>query len=280
MEEWHCILYGQPQGPFSKEQLQEMIRGGEVSADTLVRGVSPGGSALGWRKAGKSEFASLIAEAGRERRRLGDMSASWPKYFKDGSGNSVAYGGERFQELAREQGVLPGDGWRFKASRKRRFLAFVLDIVILLAFSVVFLAAPILLLRGEPLSAAFRVFLVTLAAFAVYGVINFCLLAKEGQSISKNIAGIRIVNVDGSRTPLWKILVLRNGVYVVWIAAQAVTAAAGQGFIKNFPPVSHDLQLQLAIAGGVLFFVNSCFVFGKSRRTLHDLLAGTIVVEA
>lgn len=280
MGEWHCVLYGQPQGPFSEEQLREMIRGDEISAETLIWDVSLRNGAQSWSKAGESKFAPAIAEAQGVRMARQKASAPLREPYEDTGGALAAHMDERFQKLAHEQGLLLQGGWQFTASRKRRFAAFVLDIVILLAFSIVFLAAPILLLRGDPLSTALHVFLGTLAAFAVYGVINFCLLAGKGQSISKNIAGVRIVNADGSRTPLWKIIALRNGFYIVWGVAQIVMAAAKQGLIKNLPLFSPDLQLQLAIAGGVIFFVDSCLVFGKTRRTLHDLLAGTIVVEA
>ena len=68
MKEWHCVLYGQPQGPFAEDRLREMIEKGEVAEDTLVWcGATPEDAARGWVKAGESEIAPIFAEkpAGR-----------------------------------------------------------------------------------------------------------------------------------------------------------------------------------------------------------------------
>ena len=283
MKEWHCVLYGQPQGPFTGEQLREMAGRGEIAEDTLVwSGSTAEDAARGWMRAGESEIASIFAEKTAARSAPDAVAQATPRadVFENREPAPVAFESQRFQELALSQGVVLQEGWQFKASRRRRFVAFVLDIVILLAFSVVFMAAPILVLRGEPLSLALDVFIATVVAFAVYGAINFVLLYRRGQSISKNIAGVRIVNVDGSRTPLWKILALRNGIYIALFSALGVTAVAAQGLIKELPVPSPDFQLQMAVAAGVFFFLDSCLILGKSRRTFHDMLAGTIVVDA
>ena len=283
MKEWHCVLYGQPQGPFAEDRLREMAGKGEIAEETLVwSGSTPEDVARGWIKAGESEIASILAEKPTARNMADAVAQVQPRTddFESREPAPGVFESPRFQQLALSQGVVLQEGWQFKASRLRRFVAFVLDIVILLAFSVVFMAAPILVLRGESLSLALNVFIATVVSFAVYGVINFVLLHRTGQSISKNIAGVRIVNADGSRTPLWKIIVLRNGVYIALCAALGVSAVAAQGVVNELPVPPPDFQLQLAIATGVFFFLDSCLIMGKSRRTLHDVLAGTIVVDA
>ena len=220
MKEWHCVLFGQPQGPFSEDQLREMVRAGEVSAATPVRRGSPDEGEGCWLMAAYTEAAALLPAHGG--------GGEWDQHGIASERAAALYIDERFRRLAAEQGVLLHEGWQFKASRRRRLAAFVLGLVILLAFSLVFLAPPLLILRGEPTRTALYVFLAAFAAFAAYGVTNFCLLARRGQSVSKNLAGIRIVNADGSRTPLWKILALRNGVYAVLITATAAAEAARQ----------------------------------------------------
>lgn len=265
MKEWHCVLFGQPQGPFDEGRLREMIGRGEIAGDTLVWcGTTPEDAARGWIRAGESEIAPILAEAPP---RLGAPAA-------------LPRGSAEFQRLALSGGVDLRDGWQFRASRLRRLWAFALDILIGLAFSVVFMAAPILALRGEPLSLALKVFVATAVSFAVYGAANFILLCRRGQSISKNIAGVRIVNVDGSRTPLWKIILLRNGVYIAFLAAQGVSSAVAHGLVTALPLPPPGFQRTMALAAGAFFVLDSCLILGPSRRTLHDRFAGTIVVDA
>ncbi len=279
MKEWHCVLYGQVYGPFSEEKLREMTRKGDLTGETLVWcGASPEDAARGWIRAEETEVASLFAEGAGGARSPSPRSEPPVSFGAGGDESPVAFDYQWLKQPASKAAVWQGE-WLFPASRIRRFIAFVLDVLILVAFCVVFMAAPILLLRGESTGLAIRVFAATLGAFLVYGTINFWLLFRNGESVSKRIMGIRIANVDGSRTPLWRIVILRNGVYIAFFAALGFTAVISQGFLNEvtLPP---NLQLKLAIALGVVFFLDSCLVFGKSRRALHDWLAGTIVVEA
>lgn len=62
MKEWHCVLFGQPQGPFAEEQLREMARRGEITRDTLVWSAVPEDAARGWVKAAETEVAAVFAE--------------------------------------------------------------------------------------------------------------------------------------------------------------------------------------------------------------------------
>jgi uncharacterized RDD family membrane protein YckC len=92
----------------------------------------------------------------------------------------------------------------------------------------------------------------TLAAAGVpaYLLLQAVLLTRRGQSVGKRALGLRIALVDGGG----------NG-----------------GFVANV--------LIRVLANGVLFLapgyflLDTLFIFRSDRRCLHDLLAGTVVVE-
>jgi uncharacterized RDD family membrane protein YckC len=85
-------------------------------------------------------------------------------------------------------------------------------------------------------------------------IINLVMLYRSGQTLGKKFVGIRIVRNDGSRAGLVRIFLLR---YLV-------------------PAVISILPL----IGLVWYFVDSLFIFADDRRTLHDRIADTIVVDA
>jgi uncharacterized RDD family membrane protein YckC len=86
------------------------------------------------------------------------------------------------------------------------------------------------------------------------GITNLVLLYSNGQSLGKKIVGTKVVMADGSRAPLWRILLLR------WLPLAIVAV--------------------IPLVNLVLAIVDACFIFGAERRCLHDLIAGTIVVDA
>lgn len=66
MKEWHCVLYGQPQGPFPEEGMREMALRGEIAGDTLVwSGSTPEDTARGWIRADETEFAQFFPASER-----------------------------------------------------------------------------------------------------------------------------------------------------------------------------------------------------------------------
>jgi uncharacterized RDD family membrane protein YckC len=86
-------------------------------------------------------------------------------------------------------------------------------------------------------------------------VLQGYLLHQSGQTIGKRIVGTRIVAVDDNRIlPLWKIFVLRY----------LTTSIAGQ----------------IPVIGGFYGLIDALFVFRADKRCLHDLIAGTKVVNA
>jgi uncharacterized RDD family membrane protein YckC len=94
-----------------------------------------------------------------------------------------------------------------------------------------------------------------IGGLVVFLLLNGYLLSKRGQTIGKALVGTRIVSVDdGQILPLLKVFGLR------------------------YLPMS--VVAQLPYIGNVLAIVNVLFIFRDDRRCVHDLIAGTKVVNA
>jgi uncharacterized RDD family membrane protein YckC len=89
--------------------------------------------------------------------------------------------------------------------------------------------------------------------FLCFVLIHGYLLHRNGQTIGKKLLGIRIANLDGSIPDLARLLLLR------------------------YLPVS--LITLIPATGNYLSIIDVLFIFQASRRCLHDMIAGTIVVE-
>jgi uncharacterized RDD family membrane protein YckC len=91
--------------------------------------------------------------------------------------------------------------------------------------------------------------------FLVIAVTNLVLLSTQGQTLGKKIVGVRIVRFeDGGKAGFVKAVLLR-------------------GFLPG-------LIGAVPLLGYVFSLVNICFIFREDRRCIHDLMAGTHVVEA
>ena len=88
---------------------------------------------------------------------------------------------------------------------------------------------------------------------AVVFVVDLVLLHRFGQTIGKRILGLRIVRSDGSRATLARICWRRSVI---------------PGAIGAVP-----------LLGELFLLVDSLFVFTNGRKTVHDRIAGTIVVD-
>lgn len=98
--------------------------------------------------------------------------------------------------------------------------------------------------------------LIGLSALMLLGMIiyNLVLLATRGQSIGKKLKGIRIVtHPEGANPGGVKTILLRGFV---------------NGFIGAVP-----------VLGPIYSLVDICFIFREDRRCIHDLIAGTQVVQ-
>ena len=87
----------------------------------------------------------------------------------------------------------------------------------------------------------------------IFWLLHGYLLATQGQTIGKKLLKIRIVGLDDSKVSLGKLLFLRQ------LPMQVLSA---------IPLVNY------------LGLVDILFIFGRSRRCVHDRLAGTKVVPA
>lgn len=99
-----------------------------------------------------------------------------------------------------------------------------------------------------------------LLGMALIGMLIFLglhgyLLSKYGQTIGKRLVGTRIVSAtDGTILPLGKIFGLRM--------------------------VPIQLGSLIPVIGNVIGLVDVVFIFRNDRRCLHDLIAGTKVINA
>jgi uncharacterized RDD family membrane protein YckC len=99
---------------------------------------------------------------------------------------------------------------------------------------------------------------ITIAA-GVLGFLGFLLvqgyfLKKNGQTIGKLAAGIRIADLDGNVPEFWGLI------------------------LKRYVPIS--LAAQVPVIGPFLSIIDVLFIFRGDRRCVHDLIAGTKVVVA
>jgi uncharacterized RDD family membrane protein YckC len=131
-----------------------------------------------------------------------------------------------------------------------RFAAKFVDTVALL--SVLFLGIVLMAIEGDefgPLSMLGIV--VMLGGLVAICVLDVVLLQRNGQTLGKKLCNIKIVNNDGSDVELSRVILVR------FCAAR---------LLANFVP----------------FFglVDALFVFREDRRCIHDMMAGTAVVDA
>lgn len=93
----------------------------------------------------------------------------------------------------------------------------------------------------------------TAFAFLTYVIVNGYLLAKNGQSVGKKILDIKIVRTDGSRASFVRLVAVR----VLF---------------------EHALLL-IPVVDIWLSIIDVLFIFQRSRKCLHDVVADTIVIR-
>jgi uncharacterized RDD family membrane protein YckC len=154
-----------------------------------------------------------------------------------------------------EPAVQSSDSPLRRASREQRWLAAMID-----GLLAVLVVAPLEYKFGlfdkHSLETAFtfhEVLLWGAIGFAVWFAEHGYFLATNSQTIGKRVVGIRIEDISGGRTALWKIVFLR------YLPSTCVA---------NIPTI-----------GSALLLVDILFIFRKDQRCLHDHLAGTHVVR-
>ncbi len=127
------------------------------------------------------------------------------------------------------------------ATRKQRFLAALADAVIV--------GVPYGIGSMDAVPDPIR--LVGVIASLALLIVQLVMVTKHGQTLGKRLAGIRIVLKD----------TLENGGFVVNVVKR--------GFLNGL----------LSLIPGY-FLVDSLFIAREDRRCLHDMIAGTAVIQA
>jgi uncharacterized RDD family membrane protein YckC len=97
--------------------------------------------------------------------------------------------------------------------------------------------------------------LYTVGGFVLYVLLHGYFLATRGQTIGKMMVGVRIVDYESSTlVPLIKLLGLRD-LPIMFVAV-------------------------IPCIGPIVSLVDILYIFGAEQRCVHDLLAGTKVVDA
>ena len=108
-------------------------------------------------------------------------------------------------------------------------------------------------LKGQPLTTQ-QALLLAVWSWGCFLAVNSYLLFKRGQTVGKYLLHVRIVDLQGGIAPFWRVILLR---YLL------------------IPAVA-----QLGVLGQLLSTADCLLIFQKSRRCLHDILAGTRVIKA
>jgi uncharacterized RDD family membrane protein YckC len=142
------------------------------------------------------------------------------------------------------------------ATRGARFGAALIDglLIAVIVFPIMYLTGYIG--RAQSGSTSLRdTLLYGILGFVIYLVLHGILLQRSGQTIGKRVVGTRIVSVDDNAIlPLSKILLMR------------------------LLPLT--IAQQIPVIGGLFGLVDALFVFRADRRCVHDLIAGTKVINA
>jgi len=158
-----------------------------------------------------------------------------------------------------DSGATQAIGTLTMATAGSRLAAKAIDVVFMLPGVVgCFLIAQDLVKAspGEELSLGRRTIVVgaaTIAYFLALAVYQSVLLSKHGQTIGKRARKIRIVKMDGSSPGFVHAVLLR-------------------AIVNGLPSL-------IPHAGRPYGLIDILFIFRKDRRCIHDLIAGTRVVQ-
>ena len=134
----------------------------------------------------------------------------------------------------------------------RRALAGAIDFFLVPAFALLLMLVTGLLESAEAYTGGFPYLRVFFLGVASYLMLNGWLLWQRGQTLGKYWLKLKMVNSqDGKKVALWKLICLRA--------------------------VFFGLPHVALIGFWYLVLIDWFFLFGKDRRCLHDLVAGTLV---
>lgn len=246
---------GQQLGPFEARQVREQLVAGAISYDDLVwREGMPAWAPV------RTEFPPPAAPPLPAPGGTPGLGAPVPPPAGGSPGNPFLNGGAA--SIAPDEGPM-------LASRGKRLGAFLLDIAVNLvaaAPGMVWMIKEFIALENsgralpaEPDLAFFTEhvagpLLTMLVPLLVVLVIQMWLLCARGQTLGKKWLRIRIVLLDGSPAGFVHAVLLRS------MVMQLIAA--------------------IPLIGGAVTLVDPLLIFREDHRCLHDLIAGTAVVDA
>lgn len=150
------------------------------------------------------------------------------------------------------------------ASRGIRFGGYCVDKISIIFVSL--LLVPLLKFAAGPLISHYLQ--TDLVAFARYTLsfllINAIPIVTKSQTLGAMLTRTKIVTMNGTKVPLWKIFFLREILFWGLLCLPF--------FLNSLPVLISRLYCLLLIANGA-------FIFRSDRRCIHDLTAGTQVVN-
>lgn len=141
------------------------------------------------------------------------------------------------------------------ASRWRRLFAAIIDSIIAMVFSIplmMYLGYWDQFMQGQQPS-ILETYPATIAGIMFFLIVHGYLLKTQGQTIGKAVLGIRIVDMNGNLLPIGKLIGLR--LVPIWVAAV------------------------IPIIGQIATIIDTLFIFRSDKRCVHDLIAGSQVVN-
>jgi uncharacterized RDD family membrane protein YckC len=253
MKEWYCGINGETKGPFPEATLREMAAREELTPDTLVWNSAPGNAERGWVKASDTEVASIFGMA----LPAPVTPGTFPIPQMPPARSGFQFSGTQTQAAGAAQAFVPDAAGFTLASRMGRLGAVLIDAAIpgIAGTVAALIAGYVCGLFMSPIMSSAVAMIFMLLVMLIFLVYNIRLLGASGQTIGKKLVGIKIASFpDGSPAPLSRILLFR------YLAFGVVTA--------------------IPIIGQIVGLADIACIFRSDKRMLHDMMAGTIVINA
>jgi uncharacterized RDD family membrane protein YckC len=179
-----------------------------------------------------------------------------------------------------------------RARLEARLVAFVVDSVVLLSFTLVLLAVAGLQLliasdfgeKDPPGSSFYAVLAIVMAVIPLWLAFNVILCRWRGQTVGKYVADIKIVRQDGrplgTRTSLVRFLLLHPLLFHPFLALLWLLTAAVATSVTISAAVLVVTLALVFLSLAAPFLATALVLLDGKRRALHDRVAGTTVVPA
>jgi len=179
-----------------------------------------------------------------------------------------------------------------RARLETRLLAFLVDSVVLLSFTLVLLAVSGLQLliasdfgeKDPPDSSFYAILAIVMAVIPLWLAFNVVLCRWRGQTVGKYVADIKVARTDGRPLGLWtslvRLLLLHPLLFHPFLALLWVMTGA---ILTSLTVSAAVLVVTFALAFLSLaapFLATGSVLLDGERRALHDRVAGTTVVPA